>query len=38
VTTGLPTPGTDYEYRSFNLDGSNALSGCGFLRAKGECQ
>ncbi|MEO5712819.1 MAG: hypothetical protein ABIT37_04965, partial [Luteolibacter sp.] len=33
VITSLPTPGTDYEYRSFSLDGSNGLSGLGFLRA-----
>jgi fibronectin-binding autotransporter adhesin len=34
VTTGLPAAGTGYEYRSFSLDGSNGLTGKGFLRAK----
>jgi autotransporter-associated beta strand protein len=34
VTTDLPAPGTGYEYRSFSLDGSNGLTGKGFLRAK----
>jgi autotransporter-associated beta strand protein len=34
VTTGLPAAGLGYEYRSFSLDGSNGLTGKGFLRAK----
>jgi hypothetical protein len=34
ITTDLPTTGTDYEYRSFKLVGSEGLSGSGFLRAK----
>ena len=34
VTTGLPSAGAGYEYRSFSLDGSNGLTGKGFLRAK----
>jgi autotransporter-associated beta strand protein len=34
ITAGLPTPGADYEYRSFSLDSSNGLPGTGFLRAK----
>ena len=34
VTTGLPAAGAGYEYRSFSLDGSNGLTGKGFLRAK----
>ena len=34
VTTGLPAPGTGYEYRSFSLDGSNGLATQGFLRAR----
>jgi fibronectin-binding autotransporter adhesin len=34
VTTGLPAAGAGYEYRSFSLNGSNGLSGKGFLRAK----
>ncbi len=34
VTTGLPAAGAGYEYRSFSLNGSNGLTGKGFLRAK----
>lgn len=34
ITTGLPAAGTGYEYRSFSLEGSDALTGKGFLRAK----
>jgi autotransporter-associated beta strand protein len=35
VITGLPVdPGAGYEYRSFSLNGSNGLTGKGFLRAK----
>lgn len=34
VTTGLPAAGAGYEYRSFSLDGTNALPDKGFLRAK----
>ena len=34
VITGLPAAGAGYEYRSFSLDGSNGLTGKGFLRAK----
>lgn len=34
VVTGLPPAGAGYEYRSFSLDGSNGLTGKGFLRAK----
>jgi hypothetical protein len=34
VTTGLPAAGVGYEYRSFSLDGSNGLTGKGFIRAK----
>ena len=34
VTTGLPGAGAGYEYRSFSLNGSNGLTGKGFLRAK----
>ena len=35
VITGLPAdPGAGYEYRSFSLNGSNGLTGKGFLRAK----
>jgi autotransporter-associated beta strand protein len=34
VTNGLPAAGAGYEYRSFSLNGSNGLSGKGFLRAK----
>jgi fibronectin-binding autotransporter adhesin len=30
------TDATNYEYRSFSLDGSNGLAGKGFLRAKAE--
>lgn len=30
----LPAAGAGYEYRSFSLNGSNGLSGKGFLRAK----
>jgi autotransporter-associated beta strand protein len=30
----LPAAGEGYEYRSFSLDGSNGLTGKGFLRAK----
>ena len=38
ITTGLPalTDPTNYEYRSFSLNGSNGLPGKGFLRAKVE--
>lgn len=32
-TGGLPVPTTGWEYRSFSLEGSNALQGKGFLRA-----
>jgi hypothetical protein len=31
VTTGLPSAGAGYEYHSFSLDGSNGLTGKGFL-------
>lgn len=31
---GLPAAGVGYEYRSFSLNGSNGLTGKGFLRAK----
>jgi fibronectin-binding autotransporter adhesin len=34
VTTGLPAAGAGYVYRSFSLNGSNGLTGKGFLRAK----
>lgn len=34
VVTGLPAPGSGYEYRSFSLAGSNGLPSKGFLRAK----
>jgi fibronectin-binding autotransporter adhesin len=34
ISAGLPTPGADYEYRSFILDGSDGLPSTGFLRAK----
>jgi autotransporter-associated beta strand protein len=34
ISAGLPTPGGDYEYRSFILDGSDGLPSKGFLRAK----
>jgi len=34
LATGLPAAGEGYEYRSFSLDGSNGLTGKGFLRAK----
>jgi fibronectin-binding autotransporter adhesin len=39
LTTALPpavdpTPGSGYVYRSFSLDGSDGLTGKGFLRAK----
>lgn len=36
VIEGLPSLPDGYEYRSFSLDGSNGLSGKGFLRAKVE--
>jgi autotransporter-associated beta strand protein len=32
-TAGLPPAGAGYEYRSFSLEGSDGLSGKGFLRA-----
>ena len=34
LTIDLPAAGEGYEYRSFSLDGSNGLTGKGFLRAK----
>jgi hypothetical protein len=35
ITTNLPDlSGTNYEYRSFSLDGSAGLTAKGFLRAK----
>ena len=35
VPAGAPVlTGTDYEYRSFSLGGSNGLAGAGFLRAR----
>jgi hypothetical protein len=32
VTTGLPSPPANYEYRTFKLDASDDLTGQGFLR------
>lgn len=32
-TAGLPAPNAGWEYRSFSLEGSNGLTGKGFLRA-----
>ncbi len=34
VTTGLPAAPSGYEYRTFSLNGSNNLTGKGFLRVK----
>jgi len=34
VPGSLPPAGAGYEYRSFSLEGSNGLTGMGFLRAK----
>nr|MCU0748968.1 autotransporter-associated beta strand repeat-containing protein [Akkermansiaceae bacterium] len=34
VPVSLPAAGAGYEYRSFSLQGSNGLTGKGFLRAK----
>jgi hypothetical protein len=34
VTTGLPAAPSGYTYRTFSLDGSNGLTGKGFLRVK----
>ena len=33
LTSGLPVPNSGWEYRSFSLEGSNGLTGKGFLRA-----
>ena len=37
LTTGLPAPGPDYEYRSFSLDVSAGRPARGFLRASATC-
>ena len=36
IPVGAPAPNLGWEYRSFNLDGSNGLPGKGFMRARAE--